>query len=142
VRDGTLLQLGLVAAGGAVGSAARHGVSVAMSSLAAPGSPLAAILATLAVNVTGSFVIGMFAAFAGFQARPTPPSELQAFVAAGVCGGFTTFSAFSLQTLRLVQDGAWARAGACAIASLVLCVAAAAAGNAGVAALRSARPIG
>ena len=70
---------------------------------------------TLVVNVLGSFVVG----FADALLASTPARQL---VMAGLCGGFTTFSAFSLQTLNLVRDGEWARAGANVGASVVTCL--------------------
>ena len=81
---------------------------------------------TLAVNVSGSLLIGFLAALIGPDGRFNPklnPVIVQLFMA-GLCGGFTTFSAFSLQTFRLVQAGNWLSAGANAIFSVMLCLAA------------------
>ena len=81
---------------------------------------------TLAVNVSGSLLIGFLAALIGPDGRFNPklnPLILQLFMA-GLCGGFTTFSAFSLQTLRLVQGANWLSAGANAVLSVTLCLAA------------------
>jgi CrcB protein len=76
---------------------------------------------TLLVNVTGSFVIGLLGAFAGTDDRPGN-AWLMSFLMAGVCGGYTTFSAFSLQTLALLREGRWLLAGANVAASVLLCL--------------------
>lgn len=78
---------------------------------------------TLLVNVSGSFVIGLFAALTGPDGRWLAPASFRQFFMLGICGGYTTFSSFSLQTLNLVEDGQWFKAGANAILSLVLCLA-------------------
>ena len=62
---------------------------------------------TLLVNVVGSFIIGFFATLTGPDGRLLVAPDLRQFVMVGVCGGYTTFSSFSLQTLMLVQDGEW-----------------------------------
>lgn len=79
---------------------------------------------TLTVNVTGSFVIGLLAALVGPDSRLNPkvnPFVFQ-FLMAGICGGYTTFSSFSLQTLKLVQSGEWLHAGANAASSVLFCL--------------------
>ena len=81
---------------------------------------------TLAVNITGSFVIGAIAALAGAEGRIHPnlrPFVVQ-FLMVGLCGGYTTFSSFSLQTLNLLQEGQWLYAGANVGLSVVLCLSA------------------
>jgi CrcB protein len=77
---------------------------------------------TLVVNISGSFVIGLFAALVA-PAGPLP-GDLTArqFVIIGLCGGYTTFSSFSLQTLSLARDGEWARALGNIAASVALCL--------------------
>jgi CrcB protein len=77
---------------------------------------------TLVVNVTGSFAIGLFSTLTGPDGRFLAPPTLRQFFMLGVCGGYTTFSSFSLQTLTLAQEGQWIRAGANAFASLVCCL--------------------
>ena len=82
---------------------------------------------TLAVNIVGSLFIGILAAF-GDSARVGLPPEARQFLMIGVLGGFTTFSSFSLQTLRLMQDGDWARAAGNVLLSVIVCLIAVAAG--------------
>lgn len=80
---------------------------------------------TLAVNVTGALVLGvLYRYLEGTLVRP----EWRLFVGVGFCGGYTTFSTFSYETVRLMQDGQWQRAGAYALASVILSVAAVFAG--------------
>jgi CrcB protein len=76
---------------------------------------------TLLINVVGSFVLGAFAAAALLRDWP---SQSRLFFAVGVCGGFTTFSTFSLEAVRLLNERAWKAAGAYCLLSLVLSVAA------------------
>jgi CrcB protein len=77
---------------------------------------------TLVVNVTGSFLVGLFAALTGPDGRWLAPSSLRQFFMIGVCGGYTTFSSFSLQTLALAEEGEWFKAGANAVLSMALCL--------------------
>ena len=77
---------------------------------------------TLMVNVTGSFVIGLFATITGPQGRWLAPSSFREFFMVGICGGYTTFSSFSLQTLNLAEDGEWLYAGANVVLSVVSCL--------------------
>jgi CrcB protein len=77
---------------------------------------------TLIINVLGSFVIGFFATLTGPDGRVLVPGDVRQFVMVGLCGGYTTFSSFSLQTLTLVQDGEVIRAGLNVGASVVLCL--------------------
>jgi CrcB protein len=84
---------------------------------------------TIFINVLGSFVIGYFGTLT-LQSGKYPVSDnLRLFVMVGICGGFTTFSSFSLQTFDLIRSGAWGRALANVVFSVVLCVAAVAAGH-------------
>jgi fluoride exporter len=111
-----------VALGGAIGSAARFGVSEAMRRL-----PVLASLpwATLTVNVLGSLALGWYLRSAG--AADAAP-QMRAFVAIGLCGGFTTFSSFAFEGAVLLEGGQFARAGIYSALSLVLCVGATFAG--------------
>jgi CrcB protein len=74
------------------------------------------------INVTGSFVIGFFGALTGPDGRVFVGSTARQFVMIGMCGGYTTFSSFSLQTLNLMNDGEWLRAGANVGLSVLLCM--------------------
>jgi CrcB protein len=107
-----------VALGGALGSVARFWCSGFAATHFGETFPWG----TLIVNVAGSFVIGFFAAVTGPDGRWLTPSSAREFVMIGVCGGYTTFSSFSLQTLNLVQDGQWFRAGANVVASAAFCL--------------------
>ena len=95
------MQLALIAIAGAAGALLRYGVGRAVQPEAFPA-------ATLAVNVSGSFAIGFLAAL--FAERGGLPPELRTALVVGLLGSYTTFSAFSLETLRLAQDGSWAPA--------------------------------
>jgi CrcB protein len=77
---------------------------------------------TLVVNVTGSFVIGFFAMLTGPDGRFLVGTTARQFVMIGLCGGYTTFSSFSLQTLNLAREGEWLRAGGNIGLSVVLCL--------------------
>ena len=114
-----------VAVGGAIGSMARLWLSVHVALLTGLGFPWGTIL----VNILGSLVIGFVATLTGPNGRVVVPVDAQAFVMAGLCGGFTTFSAFSLQTLELARDGRLMQAGANVVLSVVLCLSAVAFGH-------------
>jgi fluoride exporter len=107
-----------VALGGAIGSVARY----ACSSLVAGWFGETFPLGTLIINVVGSFVIGFFATLTGPDGRLLVPGDMRQFVMVGLCGGYTTFSSFSYQTLTLAQDGEFARAGANVVGSVALCL--------------------
>jgi CrcB protein len=115
----------LVAIGGALGSMARYAVSVATAEAWGDAFPWGTIL----INVTGSLLIGLFAGLAA-PLGPMPASQgLRVFFMVGVCGGYTTFSSFSLQTLGLMRGGEWLGALANVLLSAVLCILAVAAGH-------------
>jgi CrcB protein len=107
-----------VAAGGALGSLARFWMTGAVTSLTGPRFPYG----TLLINILGSFVIGLVAGLTLTPARMGMHPDMRIFLMVGVCGGFTTFSAFSLQTLELIQTGDTVPALLYVIASVVLCV--------------------
>jgi CrcB protein len=107
-----------VAAGGALGSLARYWLAELFAALGMAAFPWA----TLVANVSGSFVIGLVAALTGPDGRMLVAPELRLFWMVGICGGYTTFSSFSLQTLTLAQAGDWGRAGLNVASSLLLCL--------------------
>jgi CrcB protein len=84
---------------------------------------------TIFVNVTGSFVIGLFVALTGPDGRLLVSPRFGQFFTLGLCGGYTTFSSFSLQTLNLVREGQWGAAGWNITLSLALCLVAIWLGN-------------
>jgi CrcB protein len=112
-------ELLLVGAGGAVGSALRYAVSGAVAMAAFPAG-------TLVVNVTGSLLIGLVAGLA--ESRSLISAEAWLFLVTGVLGGYTTFSAFSLETLLLLRGGQTTTAVTSAALQILLGVAAALAG--------------
>ncbi len=107
-----------ISLGGAIGTAARFWLSGVVAQRYGQTFPYG----TLAVNVTGSLIIGMFAALTEPDGRWLVSPSFRQFFMIGICGGYTTFSSFSLQTLTLAQDGEWFRAGANSIASFALCL--------------------
>src|ERR1700731_4552746 len=90
-----------VAIGGALGTVGRYWLSGVVARLVGETFPWG----TLLINVTGSFVIGFFAMLNGPDGRVLVGTTWAQFVMGGSCGGYTTFSAFSLQTLNLLTDG-------------------------------------
>jgi fluoride exporter len=106
-----------IALGGALGSVARFWISNAVAQRTGEAFPWGTIL----VNVSGSFVIGVLASFASDWKWFATPAARQ-FLIVGVCGGYTTFSAFSLQTFDLMRAGEWLPAGLNAVVSVVLCL--------------------
>jgi len=109
-----------VAIGGALGSVGRYWLSGLVAARFGETFPWG----TLVINVTGSFVIGIFAALAIPEGRMDSQSRLFAtqFLMIGVCGGYTTFSSFSLQTLNLLREREWLYAGGNVILSVILCM--------------------
>ena len=107
-----------VALGGALGSMARFWLSGVVAGRFGESFPFG----TLIVNITGCFVIGLFASLAGTEGRLLVSPGFRIFFMVGICGGYTTFSSFSLQTLSLARDGEWLWAGLNIIASVVLCM--------------------
>jgi fluoride exporter len=113
--------------GSAVGGAARYWCSGFAADHFGETFPWG----TLIVNVVGSAIIGFFATLTGPDGRVFVGTETRQFVMVGFCGGYTTFSSFSLQTLNLIRDGEMARAGANVGLSVLLCMAAVWIGHAG-----------
>ena len=114
----------LIALGGALGSVGRYW-------LATWALPISRALpvGTILINVAGSCLIGFFGTLTLASGRYPVPEPARLFVMVGLCGGFTTFSSFSLQTLDLIRSGAWNRALLNVGLSVALCLAAVAAGH-------------
>jgi fluoride exporter len=104
--------------GGAIGSALRY----AMSTWIAEASHSTFPWGTLAVNILGSLVIGVFTGLTGPDGPLLVSPVGRAFVTIGIIGGFTTFSSFSFQTMLLLQDGQWFPAVGNILSSVVLCL--------------------
>ena len=120
-----------IAVGGALGSMTRFWLAALVAEILGPQFPWGTIL----INIVGSFVIGFFATFTGPAGRIPASFNMRAFVMVGICGGFTTFSAFSLQTLDLARQDHWAQAGGNVLISVVICLLAVWAGHALAAAM-------
>ena len=120
----TLVTCIYVMIGGALGSLARYAIS-------AWTLPISRDLpwGTIGINIAGSFIIGFFGTLTLAAGRFPVSENVRLLVMVGICGGFTTFSSFSLQTLDLIRSGAMARAGVNMVGSVVLCVAAVALGH-------------
>jgi CrcB protein len=113
-----------------VGSALGGLLRFAIGKLAIPlDTGIGFPIGTVFINVIGSFVIGYFGTLTLHNGRYPVSENIRIFVMIGICGGFTTFSSFSLQTFDLARSGAWARALANIVLSVLLCVAAVAAGH-------------
>ena len=110
----------LIALGGALGSLARYWVSEALALALGPAFPWG----TLIVNITGSFLIGLAAGGSIGGTRTLAVPFVRHFVMVGICGGYTTFSAFSLQTVSMLQTGDVGRASLNVAASVTTCLAA------------------
>jgi CrcB protein len=107
-----------VALGGALGSVLRFWVNELVLQRTGSSFPLGILI----INVTGSFLIGVFAAFTDPDGRILASPSVRQFLMIGICGGYTTFSSFSLETLKRMQDGDWFYAGANIVLSVVLCL--------------------
>jgi CrcB protein len=104
--------------GGGLGSLGRFWISGAVANAFGQRFPWG----TLLVNISGCFLIGLFATMTSPDGRWLVSRSFREFFMLGICGGYTTFSSFSLQTLTLAEDGEWLRAGANCVLSLVLCL--------------------
>lgn len=114
-----------IAIGSAIGGMARFWCSGIIARTIGESFPWG----TLVVNVVGSFIIGFIATMSAPDGRLFIGSAARQFLMLGICGGFTTFSSFSLQTLNLMNDGEWAYATANIAMSVVLCLLAVWAGH-------------
>lgn len=114
-----------VALGSALGGTGRYAFGLLASRLWGDSFPWG----TIVINIAGSFIIGFFGALTAPDGpMPTHPN-LRIFVMVGICGGFTTFSSFSLQTLSLARDGSWLPAMGNVVLSVTLCLLAVTAGH-------------
>lgn len=107
----------IVFLGAGIGGALRHGVNIAALRLVGAGFPWG----TLAINVAGSFAMGLVAEY--FTLKSGLPQQWRLFLTTGLLGGFTTFSAFSLETALLYERGEVLTAGLYMLGSAVLAVA-------------------
>ncbi len=106
-----------IAAGGAIGSVLRHFMSANIMRVMGPDFPYG----TMTVNIFGSLVMGLLV---GILARYFDGNQiLRVFLTVGILGGFTTFSAFSLDTIVLIERGALINAGAYVLASVIFSIA-------------------
>ena len=99
INRNTVILYGCIAAGSVLGGVARYLASLVIQ--LDPAFPWA----TLFVNVTGSFIIGFYGTLSGPDGRLLASTRQRQFVMTGFCGGYTTFSTFSLETFKLLQSG-------------------------------------
>ena len=111
-----VLQLLLIAAGGATGALLRFWMSNGVSGVLGRGFPYG----TMAVNIIGSFVMGFL--FTWMMARGNMSPEGRSALTVGLLGAFTTFSTFSIETMNLVESGELSRAGINILLSVLLCL--------------------
>ncbi|MGC4049574.1 MAG: fluoride efflux transporter CrcB [Paludibaculum sp.] len=107
-----------IAVGAGLGGMLRYWVSGMVARFGPDTFPLG----TMLINISGSMFIGFFAALTGPQGRLLVAPNARLFVMTGICGGYTTFSSFSLETLRLMQDRQWGLATANVLGSVALCL--------------------
>ena len=117
-----MIKLLLIALGGAVGTSMRYGIGLWVTRWFGQAFPFG----TLAANVLGSFLLGVVMVSVGEREVVGVPLKL--VLGTGVMGGFTTYSSFNLETIRLAEDGAWGRAGLYVSATLIACAVAAISG--------------
>ena len=110
----------VIALGSAIGGVSRYGVGLLAARLWGQSFPVG----TLMINVAGSFIIGLYGALTLADGPMPASSDMRAFVMIGFCGGFTTFSSFSLQTLELFHAGETLAAALYVLLSNALCLAA------------------
>ena len=105
----------VVGFGGAVGAILRWWVGVFMENLLAP-----AFVGTLVVNLVGSFMIGLLLIW--FQGRLPISDVLRTGILVGLLGGFTTYSAFSMEAVNMMMAGLYGRASAYVVVTVVVCL--------------------
>jgi len=110
-------MLAMIAGGGALGSVLRYAVSVGTHRLTGTGFPYG----TLAVNVVGSLAMGF--AYILLVERSSAAPEIRALLLVGLLGAFTTFSTFSVETLDLLEQGAWLKSATNVLVSVAACLA-------------------
>src|SRR5882724_5980155 len=108
----------VIALGSALGGLARYGLGIAAERAWGDSFPWG----TLIINVLGSFVIGIFFTLTAATGIVPASSNVRLIVMTGLCGGFTTFSAFSLQSVQLMRSGEWGFAIAYIVGAVLLCV--------------------
>lgn len=108
----------LIIIGSAIGGVARFALSGVIANALGATFPWN----TLIINITGSFVIGFINTLTGPDGRMFASGNTRQFLMTGICGGYTTFSSFSLQTLTLMQDGEWGRAVGNVLSSVFCCL--------------------
>jgi fluoride exporter len=108
----------MIAIGSALGGMARYFVSGVITTLTGGTFPFG----TMAANVTGAIAIGFIATLTGPEGRMFVGTSGRQFMMTGICGGYTTFSTFSLETLTLAREGQWNYAAFNAIASVAFCL--------------------
>jgi CrcB protein len=110
----------LIFVGGGLGAVARYGLSLAATRAFGTGFPWG----TFGINISGSLVMGLIAGF--FMSRGAPPEwdNVRLFLTTGILGGYTTFSAFSLETILLWEDGRLAALGVYVFGSVLFSIAA------------------
>jgi CrcB protein len=113
----SLITCLLIMLGGAIGTLIRYLISVLTSA-----APHELPWSTIAINISGSFFIGFFGTLTLSTGRFPVSENVRLLVMVGICGGFTTFSSFSLQTLNLARDGQWGLAALNVFLSVALCL--------------------
>ena len=115
------MQYLVIGLGGALGSMLRFGLGTWIDNTVSKGGQIFP-WGTIVVNITGCFIIGLFATLTSPEGRWLVPSLARPFVMIGILGGYTTFSSFSWQTLVLFQSGQRWEAAANVLVSVVLCL--------------------
>jgi CrcB protein len=107
-----------IALGSAIGGIARYACQGWAARLISDTFPWG----TMIVNIVGCSFIGFFYTFTSADGRVIVGTQMRQFVMVGICGGYTTFSSFSLETLNLARGGQWAQAAGYVLGSLVFCL--------------------
>jgi len=107
-----------VGVGGVIGTLCRYWLSESFAAWLGSGFPWG----TVFINITGCFIIGFFSTLTGTDGRFIVSPVVRSFFMVGICGGYTTFSSFSLQTLNMVQKGDWSTAGFHIAGSVIMCL--------------------